>query len=247
MNKLLVAALATAFALPALAEDSPVSSNVSLTTNYLYRGVSQTGNKPAIQGGFDYANPSGLYAGVWGSSISWISDAGGGAAGGGVGHAGTELDTYLGFSSSFAGDFTYDVGFLRYNYPGEYNGNLSADTNEIYGKIGYKWVSFKYSNSLTDLFGVADTKGSTYLDLSASYDIEGPGISVGAHYGKQKYGGSGCSGCDYADYNVSVSKDFSGYGVGLMYSKTDISGGLPDAFGSKLADGKVVLSLSHSM
>ena len=78
-NKLLVAALASSFALPALADTppaSPFSTNVTLTTNYLYRGISQTGGKPAVQGGFDYANANGLYIGAWGSSISWISDSG---------------------------------------------------------------------------------------------------------------------------------------------------------------------------
>lgn len=240
-SKLLVAALGALIAMPALAEDSPFSSNVSLTSNYLYRGISQTGNKPAIQGGFDYANPNGIYVGIWGSSISWISDAGAGA----IGHVGTELDTYAGYSNSFATDFTYDVGFLRYNYPGTYGAAASANTNEVYGKIGYKWVSLKYSRSTTDLFGVANSSGSAYIDLSGSYTFDGPGVTVGAHYGKQTVANNTAS--DYKDYNVSVSKDLGGYSVALMYSNTDITGGLPDAFNSKLADGKVVLSLSHSM
>src|SRR5512135_1095233 len=97
-NKLLVAALASSFALPALAETSPFSTNVSLTTNYLYRGISQTGAKPAIQGGFDYANANGVYVGAWGSSISWLSDAGGTSGTTGtapaVANSGLELDTY---------------------------------------------------------------------------------------------------------------------------------------------------------
>src|SRR5512135_370902 len=90
-NKLLVAALASSFALPALAETSPFSTNVALTTNYLYRGISQTGAKPAIQGGFDYANANGLYIGAWGSSISWLSDEGAAT------NSGLELDTYAGY------------------------------------------------------------------------------------------------------------------------------------------------------
>ena len=64
----------------AMAEDATtatpaVTANVALVSNYLYRGISQTGGKPALQGGFDYAHASGFYAGVWGSSISWLSDA----------------------------------------------------------------------------------------------------------------------------------------------------------------------------
>ena len=127
LNSLILAALAVPGV--AMAEDSPFSGNVSLTTDYLYRGISQTAGKPAIQGGFDYANPNGFYAGVWGSNISWISDATIPASASG---ASVELDTYLGFRNSFAEDFSYDVGFLRYNYPGFYaSGVTKADTNEV--------------------------------------------------------------------------------------------------------------------
>ena len=142
-NKLLVAALASSFALPVLAETSPFSTNVSLTTNYLYRGISQTGAKPAIQGGFDYANASGLYIGAWGSSISWLSDLPATAGTAGANNAGLELDTYAGYKGA-AGAVSYDVGFLRYNYPGDYApGAAKADTNEVYGAVTYSIVTAK--------------------------------------------------------------------------------------------------------
>ncbi|HSM98840.1 MAG TPA: TorF family putative porin, partial [Gallionella sp.] len=133
------------------ASEHTVTANVGFFSNYLYRGISQTAGKPAIQGGFDYAHSSGFYAGAWGSNISWISDA---AVASG---ASLELDTYLGFKNGFAEDFSYDVGFLRYNYPGFYvPGATKADTNEVYGMIGWKWVTLKYSRSLGDTFGVKD-------------------------------------------------------------------------------------------
>jgi len=242
-TKLLIVALGAMFALPALAEDAAVTkhkedihvipasehtvtSNVGLVSDYLYRGISQTGQRPAIQGGFDYAHSSGLYAGVWGSSISWISDAALAA------NAGLELDTYFGYKNSFAGDFSYDVGFLRYNYPtGTYAaGATKADTNEIYGLIGYKWITAKYSYALGDTFAVSEAKGTSYLDLSASYPIPDTGITLGAHYGKQSYKGTtadklAANGADpsYSDYKLSVTKDFSGYVVGLAYSNTNAS------------------------
>ena len=249
-SKLLVAVLGTLIAMPALA-DSPFSANVSLTTDYLYRGISQTGHKPAIQGGFDYANPSGFYAGVWGSSISWIGDAYTATAGAaGATNAGTEIDTYLGFSNSFATDFTYDVGFLRYNYPGTYGANTKADTNEVYGKIGYKWVSFKYSYSTGDTFGTASASGTDYLDLSVSYPIESSGITLGAHYGKQKYkgpnAGTGTTDLSYNDYNVSVAKDLgSGYTATLLYSNTNATAAYT-VLGKDLGKGTAVLSISKS-
>lgn len=276
-KKLLAAALGTLIAMPVLAEDAAVTqhkedihvipasahtftSNVALVTDYLYRGISQTGQRPAIQGGFDYAHASGFYAGVWGSNISWISD------GGLAANASVELDTYAGFKNSFAGDFSYDVGFLRYNYPtGTYVNPIpanfaKADTNEIYGQIGYKFVSLKYSYSLGDTFAVSQAKGTSYVDLSANYPIADTGITVGAHYGKQSYKGTSndalvAAGSDpsYSDYKLSVSKDFSGFVLGLAYSKTNAST-LPGAFYKvtnngttrDLGRGTAVLSLSRS-
>ena len=255
-SKLLAVVLGALIATPALAEDSPFSANVSLTTDYLFRGISQTGHKPALQGGFDYAGPNGFYAGVWGSNISWLSDAGVAQ------QASVELDTYFGISNSFAEDFTYDVGFLRYNYPGSYAaGATKGDTNEIYGKIGYKWVSLKYSRSLGDTFGTASASGSDYLDLSASYPLAN-GFEIGAHYGKQKFkgpnAGVGTAYLGYSDYNVSVAKDIgSGYSVSLMYSKTNAHGNPGEAYSwgaggasGNLYDagkGTAVLSISKSM
>lgn len=244
-SKLLVALLGTLAAMPAMA-DSPFSANVALTTDYIFRGLTQTGGKPALQGGFDYAGPSGFYAGVWGSNISWIQDTGWASS------ASVELDTYLGISNSFAEDFTYDVGFLRYNYPGSYvAGQQSANTNELYGSIGYKWVTFKYSRSMGDLFGVTDTGGSQYLDLSASVPLPSD-FSLGAHYGKQKFGGNGCIGCDYSDYNISIGKDLAdGYSVSLMFTGTnEPTGGLLwGPAGATYDPGKstAVLTLSKSM
>ena len=252
-TKLIAVALGSVLALPALAEGPAVTSNVGLTTDYLYRGISQTGASPAIQGGFDYTHTSGFYAGVWASSISWIGDAG--LASG----AGAEIDTYLGYKG---GDtVTYDVGFLRYNYPGKYAaGVVKPDTNEVYGAIGYSIVTLKLSYSLGDLFGVSQASGSTYFDLSASYPIADTGYTVGAHYGKQSYKGTTAdalklAGTDpsYADYNLFVSKALEGgYTAKLMYSKTNaVSGGfytVTAADGSRLDLGKgtAVLSLTRS-
>jgi len=272
-TRLLIAALGAMCALPALAEDAAVTkhkedvhvippsahtftSNVGLFSDYIFRGISQTGQKPAIQGGFDYAHSSGFYAGVWGSSISWISD---GAL---ANNAGLELDTYFGFKNSFAGDFTYDVGFLRYNYPsGTYANPIpanfaKADTDEIYGALGYKWITAKYSYSTGDTFAVSQARGTGYFDLSASYPIPDTGITVGAHYGRQSYKGNSASnlkatGADpsYTDYKLSVSKDFSGFVFGLAYSRANAStatGAYYKVLNRDLGRATAVLSLSRS-
>jgi uncharacterized protein (TIGR02001 family) len=282
-NKLLYTLILTALSAPGLvlAADAPaapaapaapvapapapsVTSNVSLVSNYLYRGISQTGTKPAIQGGFDYAHASGFYAGVWGSSISWITDQQNAKGQPSVAtSANVELDTYFGFKNSFATDYSYDVGFLRYNYPGNYvAGATKADTNEIYGLIGYKWISAKYSYALGDTFGVPDAQGTSYLNLTASYPVPNTSWILGAHYGKQTYKGSSAAykaatasgDPTYSDYNLSVStdlapvsKDLSGYTLGLLYSKTNAtSGGFYTVAGNDLGKGTAVLSLSRT-
>ena len=208
-----------------------VTSNMALVTNYLYRGLSQSGGNPAIQGGLDYSSASGFYIGTWGSSISWIGD---GTQSNSTpvtttsttSSAGLELDTYLGFKNSFATDYSYDVGYLRYNYPGHYaTGATKADTDEIYASIGYKWLSAKYSYALSNLFGAPNTTGSNYVDLSASYALGDSGFALGAHYGIQSYQGSGATvsgnSLTYSDYKVSINKDMSGYVLGLTWSNTN--------------------------
>lgn len=237
-----------------------VTANVALVSNYLYRGISQTGGKPALQGGFDYAHASGFYVGAWGSNVSWVV----------ASSASLELDTYAGFKSGFAEDFSYDVGFLRYNYTGVYpdpiaTGFAKADTNEIYGALGWKWVTLKYSHSLGDTFALADAKGTSYVELNASYPIADAGITLGAHYGKQTYKGTSAdtlpalgyaadASATYSDYKLSASKDFSGYVVGLAYSSTNAKKGVGQYYNAILADGSnidlgkgtAVLSVAHS-
>jgi len=239
-KKLFVAVLASSFAISAAADDLSFSTNVAIASDYLYRGISQTGTGPAIQGGFDLSHTAGLYAGVWGSSISWLGDAG-------IPNSGTEIDTYAGYKGA-AGDVSYDVGFLRYNYPGTYGTATKADTNEIYGSVGYSFISAKLSYSLGDLFGVPDAKGSTYLELNASYPVADSGITLGAHYGKQTYSGTTVDDvATYSDYKLSATRDFSGYVVGATYSSTNAGTFYTNPQGKELGKGTLVLSLTRSM
>jgi len=240
-TKLLAIALGAAFALPAMAEDTPAStsgftasSNVTITSNYLARGMQQSGGGAAIQGGFDLSHSSGAYAGVWASSISWLSDTVPATAS----RASAEFDTYLGFGGE-AGDVGYDLGYLRYNYPGIYTpGTISADTDELYAAVTYSIVTAKLSYSMSDLFGVVNSKGSTYMELNAEYAVGESGVSLGAHIGKQAIANNSAS--DYSDYNISASKDFSGYSLALTYSTTDVAS--TNSFGVSTG----VVSLSHS-
>ncbi len=198
--------------LPLFAADSPaVTGNVGLFSQYVFRGLTQTDKKPALQGGFDYTHPSGFYAGLWGSNVSWISDTAQSLSPNpGSVSASIELDTYLGYRGAFAGDWSYDVGYLRYNYPGSYpSGYVKPDTDELYGQIGWKWITFKLSDSIGNkTFGVANSKNTYYLDLTAAVPVNDM-LTLTLHAGKQKYKGDGNDIYSYRDYKVEIAAAFA--------------------------------------
>lgn len=208
---LLVLAL-SAVVLPAFADEpapDPLSFNVGAVTEYRYRGISQTRLKPALQGGVDYADPSGFYVGAWGSTIKWIKDAGG--------DAGVEIDLYGGYKTEIAKGLTLDVGLLQYYYPSN-KLNPSANTLEIYGALTFGPVTAKYSQSTTNLFGFADSKGSGYFDVTANFDL-GDGMTLSPHVGHQTV--KHLSAASYTDYSLTLAKDFSGLVVSGAVIGTD--------------------------
>ncbi|WP_431477112.1 TorF family putative porin [Massilia eburnea] len=186
---------AAMLAAPAFADD--LSFNASLTSDYRYRGISQTRSQPALQGGADFASAAtGLYVGAWASTINWTRDAGGSGR--------VELDIYGGKRGQLTQDISYDAGVLTYAYKGRIPGLDNPDTTEVYGQLGYGPASLKYSHSLTSLFGFADSKNSGYLDLSANLDA-GAGYTVNLHAGHQRVKNNSAS--DYSDWKLGVTKD----------------------------------------
>jgi uncharacterized protein (TIGR02001 family) len=229
-SKLVLALLATssaAFAQTAPAAAAPeVTYNVGVVSQYRYRGIAQTKGDPALQGGVDYANANGFYAGAWGSTIKWIKDAALGSnpeakeAKGPV-----ELDLYAGYKFEAAG-IAYDVGYLRYEYVGNTykdasSVNVNANTDEAYAAGTYGPATLKYSYAFSDLFGYGDTKGSTYWDLSATFDL-GNGYTFVPHVGRQSVtdGKNNNHGYSYNDFALTLNKDL---GDGLTASVSAIS------------------------
>ena len=211
-SKLLLALLATSSA--AFAQTAPaapeVTYNVGVVSQYRYRGLAQTKGQPALQGGVDYANANGYYAGAWASQIQWIKDSSNNPSG--VNYSGnTELDLYGGYKFESSG-VAYDVGFLRYQYVGNDLGKstvyTNANTNEVYAAATAGAYTFKYSYALSTLFGTPSSKGSDYFDLSANYDM-GNGITLTPHIGRQIVAGpgAGSGGLSYTDGSLTVAKD----------------------------------------
>ncbi|ARU32660.1 hypothetical protein CAP31_13850 [Sulfuriferula sp. AH1] len=222
---------APVFAADAPAPDYTLSANVSLTSQYVYRGITQTASKPAIQGGFDFSHSSGFYAGTWASSISWFSD-------NVTNQDGTknsvsmEWDMYGGYKNT-VGDIGYDVGVLQYYYPGHYGvlpvGTVKPDTTELYGALSYKWLTGKVSYVVSNgLFGVNDASGSYYLDLSANIPVVDT-WTINAHVGNQYFAGTAVAGgasndslYSYVDWKLGVTKDLgTGWSATAYYTDTN--------------------------
>lgn len=243
-------ALAAAFAAPAFAQTpapaaapaaaaEPASphtftGNMTIVSDYRFRGISQTFGQPAIQGGVDYSHSSGIYLGNWNSNVAQET----GYPGGNL-----EMDFYGGWKKTW-GDWGIDLGGLYYYYPGTTNKNLGSpnlkhptavahggNTNnfELYIAGSWKFITAKYSHSTTDYFGVPKTKGTGYWDLSANYDLGG-GWGVNGHVGYTDMKGFRAAlpvnyNGKYTDWKLGVTKDFSGWVVGVAYVGTDAKDG----------------------
>jgi len=218
---------ATPAASPAPEPDWTGTGNVGLFSQYVFRGLTQTNQKPAVQGGFDLAHKGGFYVGTWASNISWPSDAYPASAPPPAPSASLEWDFYGGYKGSLPMDFGYDLGVLYYGYPGKYpSGYTSPNTTEIYAALSWKFLTFKYSWSANDkTFGIPDSRGSQYLDLTASYDViekvsDAIGkVTVFGHIGKQYFHNS--SVYDYSDWKVGASTEIYGVTVGIYGTGTN--------------------------
>ena len=205
MKKLLLAlALSAGFVASASAQ---LTGNLGLTSDYRFRGVSQTQNAPAVQGGIDYAHKSGLYIGNWNSSVSSQIYTSG---------AGLESDLYAGYKKEIVKGITVDVGSYNYFYPRSTTTARTGshfDTYEGYIGLGYKdIISAKYSRVLGDgYFGTANAQGTTYVQADAKLAVPTiKNLSVVAHYGRTNVANS--TAYDYNDINAgfvySLPKEF---------------------------------------
>jgi len=197
--------------------DQTIAFNAAVTSDYRYRGISQTRLQPALQGGADYTNnPSGLYAGTWLSTIKWTKDAGGSGD--------LEWDLYAGKRGQVSTEINYDVGMLGYVYPSnglkDLPGFANANTVEIYGQLGYGPAYIKYSLAMTNLFGFVDSRRSGYLDLGANPDL-GNGFTLNLHLGRQNVRHNDQA--SYTDYKLGVTKDLGIASLAVAFVGTNAS------------------------
>jgi uncharacterized protein (TIGR02001 family) len=230
--------------------DWKITGNMALSSEYLYRGIKQTNGKPAISGGFDVSHVSGFYAGNWNSNISWISDAVPGVS------APIESDIYGGYKFEVIKDVTLDLGALYYWYPTK-GVTLSPkpSTLELYVAPTYGPATLKYSYATSELFGLPGSKKSSYIDLSASFDV-GAGITLTPHVGHQQIKTNastplcldGSQKFSYTDYSLKAAYDLSGWTLagtlGGTNAKKDCYTGVVS--GTNLGKTALVVSIGKS-
>ena len=232
--------------------DIAVTSNVGITSDYRFRGISQNNRSPSIQGGFDVAfNKVGLYLGTWGSNVNaWTA-----------GDGSMEWDLYGGYKTEIAG-IAIDLGAIAYTYPGTTK-SYKSNTQEAYLGFGYGPAAFKvsyvlgknYFASTSDTAAKKDASGTIYYDLTLSQELA-PKLVASVHAGYTDYKDKNVTAYvtnkfSYADYNVGLAYDLNGYVFGAKYFWNDTKKGTESwatsaVDGTKLYKSGVAVSLTKA-
>lgn len=217
---------AGALAQQTAAPEHQVSATGTIVSDYIFRGMTQTWHRPAVQASIDYAHASGMFASVWASTVSDKVIAG----------AHAEIDLIFGYKRAMGEDWNVGGGVLSVFYPG---GNWNRmrwgdrpdkkyDFSEANAFIGYKVVTLKYSVTLNDLFGFSkatgfsgSTKHSRYLELNADIPLANSGFVLGLHAGRSDIKATaGGIDPDATDYRISLARDFgSGWNGSLNLTR----------------------------
>ena len=206
MKKALLPLTGLAMLSAASVANADITANLGVTSNYIWRGVTQSDNSAAVSGGIDYSHENGFYAGTWISNIDWgmpEDDLGTGA----------EVDFYAGFSGS-AGELGYDIGYIYYYYPNF----TDADFGEIYGSLSYKWFEAGIAYTTNTTWDGGD--GSLYYYASGSWDLP-QDWSIGATIGHYDFDGG--NEADYTHGQIDLGKSLGDFGD-LTFTVSKVSG-----------------------
>ncbi|UCF92088.1 MAG: hypothetical protein JSW39_28125 [Desulfobacterales bacterium] len=227
-----------------LLDSENFSATFTLATDYVFRGISQTDEKPAVQGSIDYGHPIGIYLGIWGSNVH--SD---------ISKGGVELDYYIGYARELCSNFNLDLTFFYYSYPG---GGSDPEPDYLEGHIGldYTFATLPLSPKIgsnyyysPDFFG--EDGDAHYvngiIELSLPYeltlagelgyqDVEGDKLTGDGQ------GENGKDGFDYYHWRVGISREILKFVLDLSYQDTNETSFL----GGDIADARVVFSVSRT-
>lgn len=214
-----------------------VSGNIAFTTDYRFRGISQTDEKFAVQGGFDVAHESGLYAGTWASNVDNFNG------------ADTELDLYAGYGFGLTDALALDFNVLYFYYPGASTAGGTPEINYVEYTPGISYSTDLFSGSFSVSYSpdfYAESGDSFYYNLSGDVPLAA-GFSLGAHAGYQNIEDNAAFGTpSYTDWSLSINKSLAGLDFSLAYVDTELSD--RECFGgSGLCDATAVLSVAKSL
>ncbi len=221
-----------------IASANEFSANVALSSDYRFRGISQTDTSSAISGGFDYSLESGVYLGTWASNVASWSE-------------GTiEVDYYGGYAFDITDDVGADVGILYYNYPSD-GQDPDLDYIEVYGSIAFSGATLGVNYS-PDYFAETDKFWYVY----GSYDFPiNDALSVGVHVGYNAFAdedafdsfigdADGIDDADgYLDYSVSLNAALPLIDFSLAVIGTDVD----DEVCKDNCEASLVASISKSL
>lgn len=214
--------------------ESPFSWSIAATSDYVFRGVSQSDENPALQIGATYTFPVGIYAGLWASNVDF------GSSGPDI-----ELDGFVGYNTDLSDQWNLDLSVVRYSYHKGGDSYGDIDYNEYIAKVSYAATE---KVGLTALVAYANDYANAsieefYSNIGTSIDVgNGVSLNIGAGYTTLEYDGGGRD--DYFDGSVSVSRDFGPVNANLGYY--DVFGSDADALkdSSKIYDDRVALTLT---
>jgi len=214
----------------------PITTTVTLNSQYVSRGMRQTWGRPALQAGIDYAHPSGWSLGTWTSTVSDRFIEGGRV----------EWDLYGGYAGTL-GPLGVSLNVMHYRYPGARIGATGTkyDYTEVVPGLGYRSFYAKYYRTVSrDFFGITNARGTGYLDVGLNHEL-GAGYTLNLHVGDGRVAGAGNAVWDWRDAKAGVTRTFDGgWSVAAAWTR---AWGATDAYdsyttGVPRADGAIAYS-----
>ena len=184
---------------PAVSAEESLSANVAITSNYVFRGHTQSDDGIALQGGIDYTHQSEFYVGAWGSTVDKQDSSAGGV----------EFDLYAGWAHSWD-DFGVDIGYIVYDYTDD---DFRKGQKEIY--VGFDWgpASLTYYNGSDDAVGASDYN---YVDVGLDIELVDD-VQLSFHYGRL----SPDTGSSSNDFKIEATKNILDLDVSLAATYED--------------------------
>lgn len=199
-------ALTGLLAMAGVSQAEELTANVGITSNYVFRGQTQSDDGIAIQGGVDWVHESNLYLGAWASNVDFPAP---------TNADGFEVDLYIGYTFDLGNDMAIDIGYINYQYT---DSNLN-DAEEVF--FGFKFKQFSITYYDADI----ENNVNDYNYIDAKYKIELPNeVNLNLHYGQQ----NNDTGNDADDISIGINKEFQGLDVGLTFTSYDSNSSTDD-------------------